>query len=230
MSEGVRLVVFDFAGTTIRDDGRVQQAMTAAFSESGIAVTPEQLARVRGMAKRQAIAEILRRSAREETAANVIEESFRRQLAYGLQQRPFEPIAGAAEIFRWLRSRGVRIALNSGFDRRTLHPLLDALGWTAAFDAVVCADDVSRGRPAPDMILHAMGRNGVSDVRRVASLGDTVADLEAAHSAGVRWNIGVLSGAHDRERLGRAPHTQLLASIAELRDFRDDRFADWPEP
>jgi hypothetical protein len=32
----------------------------------------------------------------------------------------------------------------------------------------------------------------------------------------VRWNIGVLSGAHDRAMLEAAPHTLLLGSVAEL--------------
>jgi hypothetical protein len=32
----------------------------------------------------------------------------------------------------------------------------------------------------------------------------------------VRWNIGVWSGAHPREKLEQAPHTHLLAGVADL--------------
>jgi hypothetical protein len=39
---------------------------------------------------------------------------------------------------------------------------------------------------------------------------------EAGHSAGVRWHIGVYSGAYDRPTLERAAHTHLLASVAEV--------------
>ena len=51
---------------------------------------------------------------------------------------------------------------------------------------------------------------------RVAAIGDTVLDLQAGSNAGAGWVIGVLSGAHDAETLGRTPHTHLLPSIAEL--------------
>jgi phosphoglycolate phosphatase-like HAD superfamily hydrolase len=47
-------------------------------------------------------------------------------------------------------------------------------------------------------------------------IGDTALDLQAGTNAGAGWVIGVLSGAHDAEMLGRTPHTHLLPSIAEL--------------
>ncbi len=83
-------------------------------------------------------------------------------------------------------------------------------------DAVVCGDDVSQGRPAPYLIIHAMEATGTTNVRRVANVGDTALDLKAGYNAGVGWNIGVLSGAHDRQLLERTPHTQLLPSVAAL--------------
>jgi phosphoglycolate phosphatase-like HAD superfamily hydrolase len=52
-----------------------------------------------------------------------------------------------------------------------------------------------------------------------------VLDLEAGHRAGVRWNVGVLSGAHDRKTLETAPHTHLLASVAEVPGLWDP---SWP--
>jgi phosphoglycolate phosphatase-like HAD superfamily hydrolase len=50
----------------------------------------------------------------------------------------------------------------------------------------------------------------------VANVGDTTLDLQAAHHAAVRFNIGVLSGAHRRERLEGAPHSHLLNDVSEL--------------
>jgi len=38
---GVELVIFDMAGTTVRDDGQVPEAFTAALAEYGVAVGPE---------------------------------------------------------------------------------------------------------------------------------------------------------------------------------------------
>ena len=126
-------------------------------------------------------------------------------------------IANASDIFRRLKDNGVKVALTTGFDRDTTMLLMSSLGWTSAVvDAVVCGDDVQNGRPAPDMILLAMRLTGIDDASQVANIGDTALDLEAAARAGVTWNIGVLSGAHRRETLERAPHTHIISSIADL--------------
>jgi GNAT superfamily N-acetyltransferase len=109
------------------------------------------------------------------------------------------------------------VALNTGFDRETTDLLLAALGWAGGtVDAVVCGDDVPQGRPAPYLIFRAMEAVGATDVQRVAVVGDTVLDLQAGYNAGVGWNIGVLTGAHDRKTLEAAPHTHILASVAEV--------------
>jgi phosphonatase-like hydrolase len=126
-------------------------------------------------------------------------------------------VAGADATFRSLRERGVRVALNTGFDRETTALLLEALGWGGGvFDAVVCGDEVACGRPAPYLIFRAMEGAGAGSVHRVANVGDTVLDLRAGYNAGVRWNVGVLTGAHSRPALESAPHTHLLPSVAEL--------------
>ena len=64
---------------------------------------------------------------------------------------------------------------------------------------------MTRGRPAPYLILRAMEATGASSVHKVASVGDTTLDLQAGYNAGVRWNVGVLSGAHDRQSLETSP-------------------------
>src|SRR6267142_2575474 len=212
----VELVVFDMAGTTVVDDGQVPQAFTAALAEHGVAVGPSDIRDVRGASKRQAILDLLPKGRDREGKAERVLASFREHLARLYKGRVRE-IPGAAGVFEWLRGRGIRAALNTGFDRDTATMLLEALGWsTGTVDAIVCGDDVARGRPAPDMIFRCMELTGVAGADSVANVGDTVLDLQAGHNAGVRWNIGVLTGAHERALMAAQPHTHLLASVAEL--------------
>ncbi|HZT63713.1 MAG TPA: phosphonatase-like hydrolase [Burkholderiales bacterium] len=210
------LVVFDMAGTTVIDDGQVPEAFTAALAEHGITVGPDDIRNVRGAAKRQAILALLPQGAGREGKAARALDSFRAHLARLYQGRVRE-IPGAARTFEWLRRHGIRTALNTGFDRETAKMLLEALGWsTGTVDAIVCGDDVARGRPAPDMILRCMQLTGVASADSVANVGDTMLDLQAGHNAAVRWNVGVLTGAHERALMAAQPHTHLLASVAEL--------------
>jgi phosphonatase-like hydrolase len=94
--------------------------------------------------------------------------------------------------------------------------ILAGVTWSGLLDAWVCGDDVPRGRPAPFMIFRAMERCGAEDVRRVAVVGDTRLDLEAAWNAGAGWRIGVLTGAHDRATLATAPHTHLCEAVTAV--------------
>lgn len=210
------LVVFDMAGTTVVDDGQVPEAFRAALAGHGVAVGAGDIRDVRGAAKRQAILDLLPPSAHREQKAERVLASFREHLAKLYQGRVRE-IPGAAGVFSWLRGRGIRVALNTGFDRDTARMLLGALGWDGkTVDAIVCGDDVARGRPAPDMIFRCMELTGVASAESVANVGDTMLDLQAAHNAGAGWNIGVLTGAHERKLMAAQPHTHLLASVAEL--------------
>ncbi|MCX6549941.1 MAG: phosphonatase-like hydrolase [Acidobacteria bacterium] len=215
----VDLVVCDLAGTTIEDTGHVAAAFTAALEACGVAVTREQLVRVRGASKRDAIRALLPAGPNLDRDADQAYRDFCAGLSERFRREGISPVPGATDAFDWLRARGVRVALNTGFDRDITRIILETLGWSAGVvDTVVCGDDVPLGRPAPFMIFRAMERPVVVDVHRVATVGDTALDLQAGHHAGVRWNIGVLSGAHGRATLEAAPHTHLLPSVASLPD------------
>ena len=208
----------DMAGTTVHDGGEVPAAFTAALAAHGIAVSADEIAGVRGASKREVIRRLVEQH-RPDAPPSLADESydgFRAALAerYGAGVRA---VKGAEDVFDWLRRRGVRIALNTGFDRTITDLLLDALGWRdGVVDAVVCGDEVREGRPAPYLIFHAMEATGAASVHRVMNVGDTELDLRAGWNAGVAWNVGVLSGAHPRQRLERAPHTHLIESVASL--------------
>jgi phosphonatase-like hydrolase len=218
----IKLVVFDLAGTVIEDTGQVPAAFTAALRSHGIEVTSDSIREVRGASKREVIQRFVERRLGG-SEANVfahteeIYNSFRSTLAGIYGQDGVREIAGATETFTWLQQRGVRVVLNTGFDRTITELLLNSMRWDGnLINSAVCGDDVAQGRPAPYLIFHAMEMSGVTSVHQVANIGDTVLDLQAGHNAGVRYNIGVLSGAHKREQLEQEPHTYLVSSVAEL--------------
>jgi phosphonatase-like hydrolase len=212
----IRLVVSDMAGTTVKDSGEVARAFSAALADHGIEVSAAQISAVRGASKREAIATLV---APKYGADAVRVEAVYAAFKHHLQRvftREAEPIAGAVETFSWLRERGIKLALNTGFDRDITEILLDALHWRGMADAVICGDDVAQGRPAPYMIFRAMEATGIMDIRQVLNVGDTVSDLQAAHNAGVAVSVAVLSGAHTREQLTREPHHYLIDNVANL--------------
>lgn len=218
----IKLVIFDLAGTTVEDGGQVLNAFTAALAKHHIEVTPEEVQKVRGGSKREALLSFIPEGSERAATVERVYASFRECLAKQYQVDGIQPVPGSERVFGWLRARGIRVALNTGFDRDITRLLLTALTWGEGIvDAVICGDDVRQGRPAPYLIFHAMEATGTTNVKQVVNVGDTVMDLQAGDHAGVRWNVGVLSGAHNRQQLERAAHTHLLASVAELADLWD---------
>ena len=213
----VELVVMDMAGTTVHDGGEVPAAFRAALAAHGIALSDDEVARVRGASKREVIGRLVQASARRAGRGGGCGVRRIPRGAGGALPRRRARGEGRGGVFGWLRARGVRVALNTGFDRGIVDLLLDALGWSdGVVDAVVCGDEVRQGRPAPYLVFRAMEAVGVTDVRRVMCVGDTELDLRAGWNAGAGWIVGVLGGAHPRERLEQAPHTHLLPSVASL--------------
>lgn len=206
------LVVFDIAGTTIRASDQVPAAINEAFENVGIKLSAQDIQVVRGKSKREAIAELLD----ENLDATKVYSDFKSILMRRYDTQRVEPIGGAEETLEWLKRRKIKIALTTGFDRDLAQHLIRRVGWEERFDAVVCNDDVARGRPAPDLIFRAMEWTVCDKRDRVAAVGDTVSDLKAAGNAGIGWCIGVLSGAHDAEQLNSCAHTAIISSIAEL--------------
>jgi phosphonatase-like hydrolase len=206
------LVVFDVGGTIIRDRGEVPAAFTTALARAGIQFDPLEVSGWRGASKREVIDALVERRMLHASVADAVHADFTALLKARFAAAADLAMPGAAAAFAELKSAGVRVALNSGFDRDIVDMLLGAVRWQAGlFDAIVCGGDVPRGRPAPFMIFQSMQRTGVDDVRRVAVVGDTPLDLEAGARAGAALRIGVLSGAHDRQALESAPYTHIVA-------------------
>ncbi len=213
------LVVSDFAGTAMKEEGAVLVAYRLALTEYDIPFTEEDLAARRGASKRAVFQELAARVRAPEEATVVaakalaaFEDALRREYESG----PVREIEGAEAAVTALRAAGVKVALTSGFDRGVVDLLVRRLGWSDLFDRVYASDDAPAGRPAPYLVYRAMVDLGVHDVGRVAVIGDTPLDLQAASNARAGWIVGVLSGAHGIETLGATPHTHLLPSIASL--------------
>jgi len=206
------------AGTTVRDDGVVDEAFTAALVSVGVKSDSPQFAAAQtyvhdtmGQSKADVFAALL-----DHDAAQRATEEFARAYEHLIVEGRVLPMDGAREVFATLRTYEVKVCLTTGFSPSTRDALLVSLGWEGLVDLALSPADCGRGRPAPDMILGAMDRLGVSDPGAVVVVGDTSSDLEAGTNAGARAVVGVLSGAHDRETLSVAPHTDLIDDVSGL--------------
>jgi phosphonatase-like hydrolase len=228
-SRAPALVVFDLGGTTVRDNGDVPAAFADALSAVGLQVDASDIDAWRGASKREVVRRVVAQARAslsveaQHALASSVYAKFRAALAARLRQATDLSIPGVTRAFERLKAAGIRVALNSGFDRDILDLILGIVAWPdGLLDAIVCGDDVAQGRPAPLMIFRSMDLTGVTDAHRVAVVGDTRLDLEAGLNAGAGYRIGVLGGAHDLAALEKAPYTHILSSAAAVPDLWND--------
>jgi phosphonatase-like hydrolase len=218
----VEMVAFDVAGTVLNDDGLVISAFRNAFEASQPDLWPthgEQWTQyaidTMGQSKIHVFTELLGDAEKAHIANVAFEESYVSEIA----EVGAVPIAGAEELFKYLRAKGIAVALTTGFSRSTLDTLLTQLGWKDLIDLSITPSEAGRGRPHPDMLNMAVEVLGVTNSANVVVCGDTAADMQAAVAFGAGQVIGVLSGAHGQQTLHDAGATSVINSVADLKSL-----------
>jgi phosphonatase-like hydrolase len=207
-------------GTTADDHGVLERAFAEACATQGI--VPGTAAYAHCMvgvhqARGQSAVDVFRglfpdADGRAEAAALSFERSFRTSL----DRTGISPVPGAEEAITRLSDSGVRVCLITSLSRRLLGLVLDALGWWRLIDLTLCPEDAPRGCPWPDLMLTAMLRLGVEDVRAAAFAGSTASEVQCGERAGASVVAGLLTGGHTGDRLRTAGATHLIDGIAQL--------------
>jgi len=225
-TSAVSLVCFDVVGTTVADGSMVETAFSEAITAQGVfpgteayARSMAQVHRARGRPPIDILYTLFPGNQARAQAANL---TFERSYRAAIDRVGLTALPGATEVIDKLTGSGIQVCLMSGFSRSTLGLVLDTLGWWNRVNLALCPDDVQRGCPWPDLVLTAVLRLGIGDVREVAVAGDTDSDVLCGRRAGARIVAGVLTGAHPRDRLRRAGATHVLDSVVGLLDLVTD--------
>lgn len=218
MSE-ISWVSFDVAGTVIQDDGVVISSFRTAFSKSEPELwshKSEELTqyaiKTMGQSKIEVFAAMLGTKERAERAVASFEDAY---VEYVMKHGVL-PIPGAEETFNYLRGKKILISLTTGFSRKTLQVILRALNWEELFDYSITPQEAGAGRPSPLMLEKSQRALEIHNKSTVVVVGDTIADMQAAHFFGAGMAIGVLTGTHGESELRDAGATFVVKSIADL--------------
>jgi HAD superfamily hydrolase (TIGR01509 family) len=145
------------------------------------------------------------------------EELFReRAKRDGIDSQP-----GVLAFLRGLKDRSIPCAVGSSAPLLNVQTGMSVLNTDGMFSAIVSGDDVTCGKPAPDIFLKAAERIGVPPENCVV-FEDAPAGVEAARAAGMRV-VGLLT-THDPHILKRA---DLL--IEDFNEITVQDFVTWAE-
>lgn len=200
----IQLVVLDMAGTTVDDTFSVHTAMITAFKDNGFEINREIASHVLAVPKPIGIQTILTTffHVNNSELESQIHSSFLFHMnAYYRESELVKETNDTTNFFHFLKERNIKIVLDTGFSKETAELIVERLNWNALIDGFVCSDDISIGRPKPDMIFIAMEMVGVSEINKVIKVGDTPNDMLQGKNANCKWTIGVNSGAFSSEEL-----------------------------
>jgi len=225
----IQLVVFDIAGTTVRDNGQVADAFIKAFREADIAIPEDEVKKVMGFRKMDAVRLLLDKFApgSPDALAKSIHDRFIRNMIVFYENDPhLAPQPNAEEVFIRLHEKGIKIALNTGFTRAITETILLRLYWDKGtgnwdngadlIDRVICSDEVPFGRPHPDMINSLMAALDIPSAENVLKVGDTEVDVEEGRNAHCGIVVSVTTGAYTRQQLEQYQPDYIIDDLQEL--------------
>jgi phosphonatase-like hydrolase len=217
----LKLVVFDLAGTTVKDNNDVAKALQAAFSSNELFVNIEDINPLMGYNKPTAIQMILENKGMDfnEDLITEIHECFVNEMLDFYEYDPeVKAMDGAEDLFFFLKEKGVFIGLNTGFSREIALAIISRFQWMerGLVDDFIGSDEVPEGRPYPYMIAELKDRLGITEEDSVIKVGDTVVDVQEGKNAGCDYIISVTTGAASREELEREQPTHIVDSLFEI--------------
>lgn len=200
----LKAVVFDWAGTIIDYGSQAPAlAVTEVFRRFEVPITIEQARVPMGLAKRDHLRAILDfpetsdrwNSAHGRQPSNSdVDEIYRRFLPIQKEMlaQHAELVPGCLELISECRARNLRVGSTTGYTRELMNIVaLLAKQRGLELDAIVCADEVPAGRPAPWMCLENARILNVYPPSAVVVVDDTVVGIEAGLNAGM-WSVGVV--------------------------------------
>ncbi len=199
----LRAAIFDWAGTVIDFGSRAPVlAVTQTFADFGVPITVDEARGPMGMAKRDHLQALLtlprvadrwRQVQGQAPDEQAIDRIYRAFLATQTQllTAHSDVIPGCLTALDACRRRGMRLGSSTGYTRELMDLLVPAAREQGLeFEAVVCADDVPQGRPAPWMCLENARRLSAYPMASVVAVDDTTVGIEAGLNAGM-WTVGV---------------------------------------
>jgi HAD superfamily hydrolase (TIGR01509 family) len=218
----IKAIVFDFDGLMVDTESSAYDSWQEIYQEFGCVLPLEQWERVLGGsgAEFDPCAYLAELTGQTLDHPALRSRRWERKLAL-VANEPLLP--GVQDAVMYAKEHGLKIGVASSSSRQWVVGHLDRLAITSLFDSIVCADDVERIKPAPDLYLTSVAQLDVLPHQAVA-IEDAINGLHAAKAAGLACIVipnnflrgGDFSGADIRlDSLADIPFTQLLTQITE---------------
>ncbi len=180
ISPDVEALIFDCDGTLADTFAAHFRAFREALVPYGVEFTAAFYAARLGLSRKQLLAALTTETG---TAIDDADIAVRSPAMFVGNAHAIRPIAFTNDLVR--AHKGARkLAVASAAQRPMVEASLKAIGLDSAFDTIVTIEDVTAGKPAPDLFLKAAANLGVTPAH-CHVFEDSDEGLEAARRAGM---------------------------------------------
>lgn len=197
MADKLQGVILDVDGTLVDSNDAHAHSYVEALAENGFDVPYDDVRCAIGMGGDNLLPAVAHVEKDSEAGKKITErkgEIFKAQ--YLPHLKPFPDVRALLER---MRASGLKLVIASSSKEEELQSLLKIADVTDLLDATTSEADVQNSKPAPDPIVVALKKGGLSP-NAVYMVGDTPYDIASASKAGVR-TIAVRCGGWSDEGL-----------------------------
>jgi phosphoglycolate phosphatase len=208
----VKAVIFDLDGTLVNAYPAVARSVNYTLGVLGLASRSHaQIKRSVGGGDRKLLAHFVAEQAVDRALAVYRSHHIKSLQAKGAVKL----LPGAGRLLKFLKASGYKLAIASNRPTKFTRLILKLLGILGLFEVVLCADEVARPKPYPD-ILGAIARRLGLDKKEVLYVGDMTIDINCARRAGMRV-VAVPTGSSSLKELKDLKPWRIIDKIGRLK-------------
>lgn len=177
----IRAAIFDMDGLMVETESLYFQAESEVARHYGKTFTREVMEKMMGHKAAESIRIMMETLGIEGPAEDI--EALRDTLYTDLLLTGVEPMNGLFEFLRWLETHGFRKAVATSSKSTFKDIILNHLQLRDRFEVVITAEEVSQGKPSPEIYQLALRRLALNPPQCIV-LEDSVPGLKAAKGAG----------------------------------------------
>lgn len=181
---GKKAVIFDMDGVIFDTEKVYLDIWTEVFEKYGYKMTKELYVTVMGTGRKNVIKTFLENFGDDLPIEKMYEEKDN-QLFYRIENQGIPLKEGVKELFSMLKEKDYKIALATSAKKERVEKQIKDKWLKESFDAIVCGDDVEKGKPSPDIFLKAAKEIDV-EPENCFVVEDSPAGIKAAFSGGMK--------------------------------------------